>query len=365
MRGVAGFVQDLSASSIWLSCRAASPRPRPRASGRCRVDQRPLQLAAPPLPPSAPSPPAGCRAPSSRHTPFVRAATLDLLLRLVAQAALGRVHDPLEGEVVVGARRRGGNRPSRRGSPSARRSAGRRSRGRAGRWSGTGPRRRASGGEARTRIAMSSRRDRAQPAGAAAASPRSPRRSSAPPPRRPSGRSGGPSRPRLGRSRASCRAAPCSPRSRPRRRRGYAGSSGSSAPAGPPWRRESPSRTAGCCPPRRRASHRSTGRRRPRSRCCGAPAPAAAARGTGRRWCPGTRPRGCSGTSAGTAPARPSCVWKIVSTCSSRSPKSTAFSVRSRSWYCGVELDAAVVEGRRPRRRAPCRASRRGSSSGR
>ncbi len=34
-------------------------------------------------------------------------------------------------------------------------------------------------------------------------------------------------------------------------------------------------------------------------------APAAAATGTGRRWCPDTRRPGCSGTSAGIAPARP------------------------------------------------------------
>ena len=37
----------------------------------------------------------------------------------------------------------------------------------------------------------------------------------------------------------------------------------------------------------------------------GAPARGAAATCTARCWCPGTRPRGCSGTSAGTAPARP------------------------------------------------------------
>ena len=69
-------------------------------------------------------------------------------------------------------------------------------------------------------------------------------------------------------------------------------------------RRGSPSRSAGCCRPRRRASRRSTGRRRRRSRGCGARRRAGAARGTGRRWCPGTRRRGCSGTSAGTARAR-------------------------------------------------------------
>jgi hypothetical protein len=70
-------------------------------------------------------------------------------------------------------------------------------------------------------------------------------------------------------------------------------------------RPENPFRTAGCCPPRPRASHRSTGRHRPRSRCSLCPAPAAAARGTGRRWCPGIRPRGCSGTSAGIGQAGP------------------------------------------------------------
>jgi hypothetical protein len=106
--------------------------------------------------------------------------------------------------------------------------------------------------------------------------------------------------------------------------------------------RENPSRSAGCCPPRRRASHRSTGRRRPRSRCSMCPPPAAAARDTARRWCPDTRPRGCSGTSAGIAPARRHGSGRSCTTCSSRSPKSTAFS-------CA----AAPGTGRRARR--PCR----------
>ena len=103
------------------------------------------------------------------------------------------------------------------------------------------------------------------------------------------------------RSTASCRAGSGWRRSGRRRRPGCGRSSGSCAPGGSPWRRGSPARSAGCCRPRRRASRRSTGRRRRRSRCSGARRPAAAARGTGRRWCPGTRRPGCSGTGAGTA----------------------------------------------------------------
>ncbi len=33
--------------------------------------------------------------------------------------------------------------------------------------------------------------------------------------------------------------------------------------------------------------------------------PAGAARGTGRHWCPGTRPPGCSGSGGGTPPGCP------------------------------------------------------------
>ena len=58
----------------------------------------------------------------------------------------------------------------------------------------------------------------------------------------------------------------------------------------------------------------------------GAPGPAAAATGTGRRWCPGTRRPGCSGSGGGTRPARPGASAKMVRLCSSRSPKSQAFS---------------------------------------
>jgi hypothetical protein len=90
----------------------------------------------------------------------------------------------------------------------------------------------------------------------------------------------------------------------PRRRRGCGRSSGSCARAGSPWRPESPSRSAGCCRPRRRASHRSTGRRRRRSRCCACPARAAAATDIARRWCPDTRRPACSGSGADSRRAR-------------------------------------------------------------
>ncbi len=76
-----------------------------------------------------------------------------------------------------------------------------------------------------------------------------------------------------------------------------------------------------------------SGRRRRRSRCSCAPAPAAAARDTAPGWCPGTRPPGCSGTCGDSAPAPPA--WSSAGCsvmCSSRSPKSAAFSARSRSW---------------------------------
>ena len=72
--------------------------------------------------------------------------------------------------------------------------------------------------------------------------------------------------------------------------------SGNYAPAGSPTRRKNPFRSAGYCPPRRRASHRSTDRHRRRSRYCPTPGPAGAARDTARHSCPGTRRRGYSGT---------------------------------------------------------------------
>ena len=72
---------------------------------------------------------------------------------------------------------------------------------------------------------------------------------------------------------------------------------------------------------------------------------AGAATGTARRWCPGTRRRGCSGTSAGTARARRggSAGWRRRAAAGRRSRRRSGS--RSRSWYCGVELGAAVVEG--------------------
>ena len=80
---------------------------------------------------------------------------------------------------------------------------------------------------------------------------------------------------------------------------------------------------------------------------------AGAARGTGRRWCPDTRRRGCSGTSAGSARARRGGAAGSSTTCSSRSPKSQAFSVAQPLLVLGVELAAAVVEGARFRRGHP------------
>ena len=60
---------------------------------------------------------------------------------------------------------------------------------------------------------------------------------------------------------------------------------------------------------------------------------AGAATGTGRRWCPGTRRRGCSGTSAGTSRGCRAGSAGCARTWSSRSPKSQALSAFSRCWY--------------------------------
>ena len=61
---------------------------------------------------------------------------------------------------------------------------------------------------------------------------------------------------------ASCRGGFCFARSGARRRRGYGRSSDNCARAGSLSRRGNRARSAGCCRPRPRASHRSTGRRR-------------------------------------------------------------------------------------------------------
>ena len=82
---------------------------------------------------------------------------------------------------------------------------------------------------------------------------------------------------------------------------------------------------------RARASHRSTGRRRRRSRGCAGPGPGGAATDTARHWCPGTRPPGCSGTAADTGPGPAARLAKSVRLCSSRSPKSQAFRLPRRS----------------------------------
>ena len=104
--------------------------------------------------------------------------------------------------------------------------------------------------------------------------PRSPRRSArASSSESHAPRDGRPSRPARPRCAASCRAGLRCGRSGARRRRGCGRSSGSCARAGSPWRRGSRARSAGCCRPRRRASRRSTGRRRRRSRCSCEPWP--------------------------------------------------------------------------------------------
>ena len=53
---------------------------------------------------------------------------------------------------------------------------------------------------------------------------------------------------------------------------------------------------------------------------------AAAATGTGRRWCPGTRRPGCSGTGAGSRPARPACAgrWSGCAAAGRRSRRRSA-----------------------------------------
>ena len=55
---------------------------------------------------------------------------------------------------------------------------------------------------------------------------------------------------------------------------------------------------------------------------------------TGPGWCPDIRRRGCSGSGRDRLRARRRGVRKITSMWSSRSPKSQAFRVFSRSWYC-------------------------------
>ncbi len=79
---------------------------------------------------------------------------------------------------------------------------------------------------------------------------------------------------------------------------------GSSAPGGWSPRRGNRRGSAGCSRPARRASRRSTGRRRRRSSGCRRPWPAAGSRRTGWRWYPGIRPPGYGGSAAGSARAR-------------------------------------------------------------
>ena len=112
------FIQMISATSMWYwpsSRHQACQRSRPSTS---------LASSTPPLP-TSPLAASKMRAPSIRHT-FGPRRDLDFLLRLITQAALGRVHDPFKRQIIIGAETRGGNRPSHRGFPNAHKSAGRR-----------------------------------------------------------------------------------------------------------------------------------------------------------------------------------------------------------------------------------------------
>ena len=77
-----------------------------------------------------------------------------------------------------------------------------------------------------------------------------------------------------------------------------------------------------------------------------APAPAAAARGTGRRWCPGTRRPGCSGSGAGSRPARPG-------------GRGTGAGIRAAGRRNRRRSASSAAPGRRRRARRPCRWRRR------
>ena len=96
--------------------------------------------------------------------------------------------------------------------------------------------------------------------------------------------------------------------------------------------RRSRARTRGCCGCRRRGTRRSTGPgRRPRRRC-GASRPAAAAAGTARGSCPGTRRRGRSGTPSASVRAPRGSARAPATVSISRSSKSTAFEANRRRW---------------------------------
>ena len=116
---------------------------------------------------------------------------------------------------------------------------------------------------------------------------------------------------------------------------GSRSSSGNSAPASPPSGSGSAPRTRGCCSPPRRASRRSIDRRRPpratfvrarRARFERARARAAAGS------CPGTRRPSDTETAAATSRAPPRARSSSFTVSSSRSSKSTAFSVFSSAW---------------------------------
>ena len=116
--GVAGLVEhDLGE----LGVRQRVLLRAPAVERRDQIAQRGARLA-----PSAPRSRRAARAASSSGTPRAPRMILQRLQRGVAEAALRRVDDALEGEIVGRLVDAGADRRARRGSRRARRSAGRR-----------------------------------------------------------------------------------------------------------------------------------------------------------------------------------------------------------------------------------------------
>ncbi len=228
-RGIAGFLQDHLGQFDMADPRPAGGRrsfdldhrsgsgsgPAAPSASSCQRSNASTSAAISPLalPPISPSATA-IRAASSSGTPCVAGDHLQRLLRLVAHAALGRVDDALEGQVVVGpdgdaeiGHRVADLQPLVEPRPADHP---------VGQADGQepvleGPHLVAGADQDRAAVQP----DRLHARGCRGPAPPAPRRSSAPLPRRPNGRSAGASRPRSDRSTGSCPAGPCWPRSRP------------------------------------------------------------------------------------------------------------------------------------------------------
>ena len=95
-----------------------------------------------------------------------------------------------------------------------------------------------------------------------------------------------------------------------------------------------------------------------------APAPAGAARDTARRWCPGTRRPGCSGTGADSSASTSGCCLEQREIVQQQVAEIAGVQRLQALLVGGVELrHAAVGEARRASAAAPGRASGRGPSS--